>query len=613
MERRVILGTAGHIDHGKTALVRALTGIDTDRLPEEKKRGITIDLGFAPLVLDQARTIGIVDVPGHEAFVRTMLAGASGIDLALLVVAADEGVMPQTREHLEILSLLDIPKGVVAITKSDLVDADWLTLIVEDVRTLLRDTRFRDCEIIPVSAATGTGIDDLKAAISSLAQSGDERAADDLFRMPVDRAFSVKGTGTVVTGTVWSGSITKDSAVIVQPSGKRVRVRGIETHGMPVTTAIPGTRAAIALAGCEVSDVERGMTLVAERAMEPSREVEVSLSTAIDLSPRMRFRFHIGTSETEARFAHAFESGGVIVARAMLTEPVIARAGDRFVIRMASPAMTVGGGHVIDPHPPRWRKSHANLRYHSDPAERLARILEAEQMRGVDIERIPERTGLAPSRVQEAIAGLGAVSTGANVIARGVYERLEQELAGSIAIEMANHPLERGVSLEKVRSSTRTSSAVMNYVVDRLQLKGVLEVEGPVARPAGWNFQLREEEEVLRNAILHDICVRPVEPPSVAELSGKFGTSTVAMLRMMERDGSVERVSDDRYYGRNAVEGMVGALRSTLEPGRSYSPSELREVLGVSRKYLIPFLEFCDRKGVTVRGGQGRMLKQSND
>src|SRR5689334_23187769 len=333
----MILGTAGHIDHGKTSLVRALTGVDTDRLPEEKKRGITIDLGFAPLEIDGAGTIGVVDVPGHEAFVRTMLAGASGIDIALLVVAADEGVMPQTREHLEILSLLGIPQGMVAVTKRDLVDDEWLALVVDDIRKHTRETFLRDCQIVAVSAFTGEGIPELKGAIAGVAAKTIQRSADDVFRMPVDRAFSVKGTGTVVTGTVWSGAATDDETLIIQPGGKRARVRAIQNHGATVASAQPGARTAIALAGCDVEDVGRGTTLVADKLWIPTAEIEVRLSMPPDFSPRRKFRFHLGTGETNVRFAHRFRRDDVVVARAILDDPIIARAGDKFVVRGLSP------------------------------------------------------------------------------------------------------------------------------------------------------------------------------------------------------------------------------------------------------------------------------------
>ena len=297
----MILGTAGHIDHGKTALVKALTGVDTDRLPEEKRRGITIDLGFAPLELEGVETIGIVDVPGHEAFVRTMLAGASGIDIALIVIAADEGVMPQTREHLQILSLLSVPRAVVALTKCDLVSEEWLALAIEEVSELLAGSSLETSPIVPVSAVTGAGLSELRDAIRSAAISAGSRAVmDDVFRMPVDRAFTVKGTGTVVTGTVWSGAITREAAVTVFPPGTRSRVRGIQHHSAPVKTAGPGERIALALSDLEVGEIRRGSVVITSASWKPTSKVEAEI-TLLDadfvLTPRTRLRFHLGTSD----------------------------------------------------------------------------------------------------------------------------------------------------------------------------------------------------------------------------------------------------------------------------------------------------------------------------
>jgi selenocysteine-specific elongation factor len=614
----VILGTAGHIDHGKTALVRALTGVDTDRLPEEKRRGITIDLGFAPLDLDDVGTVGIVDVPGHENFVRTMLAGASGIDLAMLVVAADEGVMPQTREHLEILSLLRIPRGVIALTKCDLVDAEWRQLVAEDVTALCAGTPLDGAEVVFVSSVTGEGIDQLKRAISSAArQSRRERSRDDLFRMPVDRAFTIKGTGTVVTGTIWSGTIHRDSTVRIEPGGKSFRARGIQSHGRDEVTASPGTRTAIALANCDLSDVTRGSVVVAEAAWIPSNELDVSLTfldPAYNPHPRSRVRVHVGTGESGARFSRLrTDSSGMILARLVLEDPLVARGGDRFVIRIPSPARTIGGGEIFDPYPPRRiKKAEAKIDAVGASGDRLATLLDLAGNEGVEFSVLPVRTGLNPGAVRNAVEAASGVSLNGTVWSEGTVERLERFAESFIAIEMANHPLEAGVSLQTLRAAAKAPAGVMDIALDRLIKKGRVDLNGSMARPSGWVSKLGEREQTLSDAILHEICIHAVEPPSVSELEAKFGGSTSALLRRLEREGDVERVADDRYYGRDAVAGMVETLRESLEPGRVYSPSELKEVLRVSRKYLIPFLEFCDRKGVTERRDQGRAVRPAS-
>jgi selenocysteine-specific elongation factor len=611
----VILGTAGHIDHGKTALVRALTGVDTDRLPEEKRRGITIDLGFAPLELEGVGTVGIVDVPGHENFVRTMLAGASGIDLAMLVVAADEGVMPQTREHLEILSLLQIPHGVIALTKCDLVDAEWRQLVADDVAALCAGTALESAEIVFVSSVTGAGIDDLKRAIASAAQaSRKERAHDDLFRMPVDRAFSVKGTGTVVTGTIWSGSISRDATVRIQPGGKSVRIRGIQSHGRDATIAKPGTRTALALANCDLADVRRGSVIVFEPEWVPTSELDVSLSFVdgeFEPTARSRVRVHVGTGETGARLSRLrSDPGGRILARLVLDDPLIARGRDRFVIRTPSPSRTVGGGEILDPYPARRHKLRRGaIEVGVTDHTQLAALLDLAGNSGVKRAVLPIRTGMSPGELSDALDHAGSVSVNGTVWSEGTVERLEQFAESFIAIEMANHPLEAGVSLQTMRAAAKAPAGVMDVALDRLEKKGRIELRGSTARPFGWTSRLGEREQALSDAILHEICIHASEPPSMIELEAKFGGSTSALLRRLEREGDVERVAEDRYYGSGAVAEMVGALRASLVPGRIYAPAELREVLGVSRKYLIPFLEFCDRKGVTERREQGRTVR----
>src|SRR5258705_4020340 len=340
----MILGTAGHIDHGKTTLVRALTGVDTDRLPEEKRRGITIDLGFAPLTLEGIGTLGVVDVPGHEAFVRTMVAGATGIDLALLVVAADEGVMPQTREHLAILSLLGVSSGVVALTKSDLVDAEWLALVDEAVRATLAPTRLAGAAIVPVSATSGAGLEALRAALAAAARAIPTRSGDDIFRLPIDRAFTVKGTGTVVTGTVWSGALSRDATVRLLPADQAVRVRGLHAHGHAVEPGQAGGPAALALAGVDLDQVARGAVLVQGSAWQATRVLRADVALLADapraLGPRSRVRLHLGTSDVSARLVvpgGTLAPGGGPAGRHVADKGGARRAGGRLLVPCGPP------------------------------------------------------------------------------------------------------------------------------------------------------------------------------------------------------------------------------------------------------------------------------------
>ncbi len=614
----MILGTAGHIDHGKTTLVRALTGVDTDRLPEEKRRGITIELGFAPLVIDGVGTIGVVDVPGHEAFVRTMLAGATGIDLALLVIAADEGVMPQTREHVAILDLLGVRAGVVALTKSDLVDADWLALVRDDVCALLEHTPLADAAIVPCSATTGQGIDAVRAAIAEAARGIPRRDADDLFRLPIDRAFSIKGTGTVVTGTVWSDKLGRDDNVRLLPADRMVRVRGIQTHGAPVDHAEPGHRTAVALAGVGVDEASRGAVLVSDPAWRPTLFLRADVSLLDDapqsLRPRTWVRFHLGTTEVGARVVTrggALNPGERRAARIVLDEPVVARAGDRFVLRSASPLATLGGGIVTDPFaPPRARPWEIAPRSARD---RVLLMLDEAGAHGLDVGAVSVRLGVRPAEAKSLVASLeqdAAIRVGNRIVSRAVAESLGSRLEALVAEYHAAHPLEPHASLQLIRSRLGAPAELADRIVRaRTAPSGPLELAGGGVKVRGWAPTLGESERITRETILQKLVDAGREPPNVDELTATFGMHTEGLLRHLERDGLVVQVEAGRYYTTSAVDELVSALRHGMTDGREYGPSELREFLGVSRKYLIPFLEYCDRRGFTARQAAGRVWR----
>ena len=608
----MILGTAGHIDHGKTTLVRALTGIDTDRLPEEKRRGITIELGFAPLRIDGVGTIGVVDVPGHEGFVRTMLAGATGVDLALLVVAADEGVMPQTREHLAILRLLGVSRGVVALTKCDLVDDEWRELVVEDLRGLLADTPLAAAPIVPTSSTTGEGIAELRAAIAAAAREVPVRAADDLFRMPVDRAFTIKGTGTVVTGTVWSGRLTRDATVRVLPADRAVRVRGLQTHGDQVEAAEPGHRTAVALAGVEVGEVPRGSFLVTDPSWRASTTLRADVVLLDDaprsLGPRTAVRFHIGTADVGARVVSgdgALAPGERKLARVILDEPVVLRAGDRFVLRFASPAATIGGGIVVDPYALRRARP-----WSSDatvaPATRLTVALREAGDAGLDVATLPVRLGVRPRDVPDLLNRAEVLTIGGRVFAADVAASLEERLVRLVADAHRARPLEIGVSLQEVRSRLAVSAELIDAVLASATAHGSIESSGGVVRAAGWTPRLTDAQRRALVEIEETIRAAGSEPPSVSELALRFGADVADLLRLVEREGRVVPVEPERYYAATSVASLVERLRTNMVPGREYSPAELRDLLGFSRKFLIPFLEYCDRRGFTTRGATGR-------
>jgi selenocysteine-specific elongation factor len=621
LERSVIIGTAGHIDHGKTALVKALTGVDADRLPEEKRRGITIDLGFAPLSLDGIGTVGVVDVPGHEDFVRSMLVGASGIDLGLLVVAADEGVMPQTREHLRILELLRIPQIVVAVTKCDLVDDEWLGLVRSDALALFDDSPLPTPSVVSCSSRTLAGLDELRAVLSERLTNAKPRGSDDLFRMPVDRAFTIKGTGTVVTGTVWSGELPVDAGVFVLPSGKPARTRRIEQHGKATDVARAGGRAAIALAGLDVGEVSRGSVIVRDEGWQPTSLLEavVTLDSELGatLTPRTRLRLHAGASEVGARLVSAPNAprpGETTLMRVTTDALLVVRGGDRFVLRLPAPLRTIGGGVVIDPQArrrPLPRLSAENLEVLS--AESVARLryaLEAEFTRGVRIRDVPIRTGCAPVEVRDLIEQTAARSGTHNLFTSAAVEQVMASVRRIVAEYEIASPLSLGVPARTLRESLRVDEELADISIREMERAGEIESHGPVVRRTGWVPSPSKGDVEAGNNLVHDICAGQQEPPSVGDLVSRYGNSVPALLRHLERQGRIVQVEADRYYDRSALDAMIVRLKKNLEPGKVYVPAQLRDVLGLSRKYLIPFLEFCDRSGITERRGEGRILRQ---
>lgn len=610
----MILGTAGHIDHGKTTLVRALTGVDTDRLPEEKRRGITIDLGFAPLVLDGVGTLGVVDVPGHEAFVRTMVAGATGIDLALLVVAADEGMMPQTREHLAILSLLGVDAGVVALTKSDLVDADWLALVEEDVRSALADTPLAGAAIVSVSATTGAGLDTLKSALADAARSIPTRAADDLFRLPIDRAFTVKGTGTVVTGTVWSGTLERDATVRLLPADRAVRVRGLHAHGRSVERVQAGDRAALALAGVELDDVGRGAVLVQGSAWRAVRVLRADVALLDDapraLGPRSRVRLHLGTSDVSARLVvpgGTLSPGASASARVVLDEAIVARSGDRFVLRDASPAATLGGGIVIDPLAPlRARPWPSESRA---PEVMLARLVAESGADGLLLDELPVRLGVSMTRSSQLAATAGGWRVGDRLIGAGARDALAEEALHLLATFHAEQPLEPGAPQQWLRSRLRATDEVSGALLAALSADGRIVLAQGMARLPAFAPRLSGAQDAIRSALMGALETAGNEPPSIEELAAslRVDVSTLtSVARLLAREGTLVAVEPARYYATATVDALLARLREGMRPDADYGPAELRELLGFSRKFLIPFLEFTDRSGVTLRDATGR-------
>jgi selenocysteine-specific elongation factor len=610
----MIIGTAGHIDHGKSTLVTALTGRPMDRLAEERRREITIELNFAPLELTSGKVVGMIDVPGHEDFVRTMVAGASGIDLALLVIAADEGLMPQTEEHLLILEQLGIERGIAVITKADLVEADWLQLVRLETAERLAGSSIAFDEPMVVSARTGRGLDELRRSIDEHAQRADRRPARDAFRMPIDRVFSLPGVGTVVTGTAWSGRVTIGDSVIALPSGASGRIRSLESYGRPVERTQPGARIAVGIAGLDRDEVARGAVLVTHQVpWSPASALDVDLTldhrAPRALSPRTRVRVLMGTAEVMARVLPRAEvkPGGSGVARLRLETPLVARAGDRFVLRSFSPVTTIGGGRVLDPLPPRgglWPPELAA----NDPAERLRAILQ-RRPRGVERFLLPILLGM-PEQEANEVAGKVAEArlVGSLWISRSAIQDLTRRGLTVLRDYHREHPSQPGMPLQTLRQNLRAADAVVDAALDDAlrsgrirRTEGLAALGGFVPRVAGGDDEVARIVGILEQANL--------APPSVAELERSTGWRDLyPLLRLAASRGQIEAVERDRYYSRQALDRFIQALQDMGQEG-PIVPAAVRDRLGVTRKYLIPLLEWADGRGITVREGEGRRLK----
>jgi selenocysteine-specific elongation factor len=619
--RRFVVGTAGHIDHGKTALVKALTGVDTDRWEEEKRRGITIDLGFAPLPLANGIQASVVDVPGHEGFVKNMLAGATGIDVALLVIAADEGIMPQTEEHLAIVELLGVRRGIPVLTKRDLVDADWLGMVRTEVAERLSRSRVRWHAPLAVSALSGEGLDELRTALVGIAADLADRPVDDVFRLPIDRVFALAGAGTVVTGSTWSGTVKAGASVRLLPLEREVRVRSIEVHGEETDRAAPGRRTALALVGVAKEELERGHVALTGAGWAPTTALDVALellpSVRKPLAARTRIRVHLGTAEVLARVAQvrSIAPGESGVARLLLERPIVARGRDRFVIRSFSPVTTIGGGVVLDPFPPqRPRVSERGLTAGQPPGELLARLVEEAGLAGVRIADLPVRLGILPAEVPGTIAaaGKGVLPVDDILVARRAVSGEVERLGKAVAAHHEEHPLDPGLPLQSLRAAVNAPAVVLDLLIEHGMKKQAFErtEDGAAVRKAGWKAALSARAGDAGGRLAQRLADAKWQLPTVAELQKELGDPTVpALLAHLAREGSVERVDQERYALKQALDDFRRAVEETLRELGAATPAQFRDRLGLTRKYLIPLLEWADRRGITSRKGDTRVLR----
>jgi selenocysteine-specific elongation factor len=619
--KHIIVGTAGHIDHGKTALVKALTGIDADRLEEEKRRGITIDLGFAHLQLTPGLQLGFVDVPGHERFVKNMLAGVGGIDLLLFVVAADESIKPQTREHFDICRLLGIPRGIVALTKSDLVDEDLLGLVRLEVEELVTGSFLAGAPIVPVSSTTGAGLDALRGELAKTAQSVPEKDATGHFRLPIDRAFTIKGFGTVVTGTLISGAVQKDQEVELYPKGRRLRVRGVQVHGSKEERAVAGQRTALNLADVEPVEIARGDTLSEPGRFRPVLQIDCRLDllrSAKPLKHRAPVHFHSGAAEIEAEVrllggAPLLAPGASAYARIVLREPALLLPGDRFIIRMFSPVVTIGGGAVVDPGMYRYRKqddarARLDILSGSDSAGRVA-LLVRESRFGLGAPELVARTGMRAGDIAAAAAHAPVMTlAGPWYVDRGWFQSTRDRLAKAVREFHTGHPLLPGIPRQDLRS--RELPDCPPHVLDAL-IEDAKELvsDGEIVRTRSHKVVLKEDEEHARSAIESAFERAGLTVPAMSEVLAKSGVEPArarSILQILLRDRRLVRIGDDLVFHHSALEG----LRAMLAPRKQqrFTVAEFKEWTNISRKYAIPLLEFLDREKVTRREGERRLV-----
>ncbi|MGB8863997.1 MAG: selenocysteine-specific translation elongation factor [Candidatus Sulfotelmatobacter sp.] len=644
--KSIIIGTAGHIDHGKTALVKALTGIDADRLEEEKRRGITIDLGFAHMDLPapndettsgETLRLGFVDVPGHERFVRNMLAGVAGIDLVLLVIAADEGIKPQTREHFDILQLLGVRRGITVLTKSDAVDAETLEIVRLEVQEFLRGT-FLDQpsldqsrldqpkSILAVSALTGAGLEELKRAMASAAAEVQPRDSHAIARLPIDRVFTMKGFGTVVTGTLVAGTVRRDDELEVFPTGRRVRVRGVQVHGQTAEAAVAGQRTALNLAGASTEDLSRGMTLTPPAIFETTRRADISLrllsSAERPLKDRARVHFHSYTMETVAEvLLHGTKQiapGEQAFARLKLPEPALLLPGDRFILRQFSPVVTIGGGTLLDAAPiPRMPGQADFLKVLAGGnAETILRTrIARRQHAGISMSRLIAETGWTKSFIEaqlaQAVREKRVVRIGELILHLPALETLKLCIVDTVDDFHKKSRLTGGMPKEELREQAGASAEVLDAALAVLANEKKIEVAGDLVRLPGHGVVMKDEEAESRKKIEDAFASAGLTVPALHEVIAGLTIDKVRAQKIMTlllRDKVLIKVSDELVFHRSALEELRRQMAVYKVKFATIDVAKFKEVTGVSRKYAIPLLEYLDRERVTRRVGDARQI-----
>jgi selenocysteine-specific elongation factor len=631
--KSIIIGTAGHIDHGKTALVKALTGIDADRLEEEKRRGITIDLGFAHLELagptGEKIRLGFIDVPGHERFVRNMLAGVGGMDLVLMVIAADESIKPQTREHFEICRLLSIPRGITVITKSDMVDEDTLSVVRMEIEDFVRGS-FLDVSrspVVAVSALKGTGLDELKREIIRLASDVPARDTEALFRLPIDRVFTMKGFGAVITGTLIAGKVKKEEEVEIFPARKRARVRGVQVHGSAAEQAIAGQRTALNLAGIQMEELARGMTLTAPGVFEPTRKLEVQISLLKDAKPlknRARVHFHAFTSETIAEVAlrgvTELKPGAMAFAQLRTAEPLLLLPGDRAILRQFSPVITIGGAVVLDAFPMARQKQDAvqsflqTLSSGTRQDALMARIARRGH-EGLSVAAAVRETGLKQSVLQPLIAALvqqkQIIQVGEFLLSSDAMQKTRDKLIAALEIFHKANPLVAGISKEELREKLDLHQTVLEALLAQLTRDKKAEVAGEQVRLAGRGVELKDEEAKAKAQIEKAFADAGLKVPLMKEVLDKLPVDKARaqkLVTLLLRDRVLIKLADDLVFHHAALQGLRQLMATQKAKTPKIDVAMFKDMLGVTRKYAIPLLEYLDQQRITRRVGDERVI-----
>lgn len=630
--KQIILGTAGHIDHGKTELIKALTGIDTDRLKEEKERGITIDLGFAFIKSSSRVNIGIIDVPGHERFVKNMLAGAGGIDLVLLVIAADESVMPQTKEHLAICQLLKIKSGLVALTKTDLVDNEWLQLIREDVASFLRGTFLEGRPIIPVSSLTGEGIPELKIKIEELANEIEAKKTDGPFRIPIDRVFTMKGFGTVITGTVVSGKVKAEDKIELLPQGIQGKIRGIQIHNQPSLEAIAGQRSAINIQGIDKKDIRRGDVLAHADQLKSSLLFDATLFLLPDsprpLKNRQKIRFHLGSGEIMARIIlldkEELKHGEEAYVQIKLEKPVVALPGDCYVIRSYSPMITIGGGEILNIITKKYK------RFDPKTLESLKRLkggssedivafhISNSGFDGINLENLCLILPLEKNKIKESIEILikkQIINTEDNkhFIHKDNLLKLKNTLIKELESFHKKFPLRPGISKEELRNKmSLINDKTYSFLINIFISQNLIVLEKDKIRLSSFNRRLEKDQEELKKKIEKEYLSSGFKPPNPQDLFNKFSIDDKRFLELASlllEEGQLIKIKEKIFFHKENLSGAEDLLKDFLKKNREITAARFRDLLGISRKHAIPLLEYFDTKKLTLRIGDKRVLR----